>query len=89
MCVFQYGPLPPHLDPGRDALLQRWAQGDGYRDAAGRAVSQRVTGVWRRPDVYQQHRDQLHATPAPRDACPAKRRRSDGPDQVGAVGGRW
>ncbi|CAL8402032.1 unnamed protein product [Boreogadus saida] len=77
-----YGLPPPHLDPGRDALLQRWAQGDGYRDAAGRAVSQRAAGVWRRPEVYQQHRDQLHATPAPRDACPAKRRRSDSPDQT-------
>ncbi|CAL8362860.1 unnamed protein product [Lota lota] len=82
----RYGPPPPHPDPTREALLERWAQEDCYRNAAGRAVNHRA-GVWKRPDVYQQHRDQLPAPPAPRDD-PAKRRRSDGPEQTSFSGSK-
>ncbi|KAK0132706.1 hypothetical protein N1851_032412 [Merluccius polli] len=108
------GPPPPYHSTTREAVLERWAQPDGYRSTPGRIVNHRA-GMWKRPDVPQHHRDQFpqhhrdqfpqhhrdqfpqhhrdqfpqhHAPPAPRDDCPAKRRRSDGPEQTSFSGSK-
>ncbi|KAM4545350.1 uncharacterized protein PAE49_017957 isoform 2-T2 [Odontesthes bonariensis] len=71
----------------------RWASSDCRRSFPGRSANNRE-GPWKRPALHQR-REQLHHHspppqnhPAPRDVCPAKRRRDSGPDQSSHPGSR-
>ncbi|CAG5877705.1 unnamed protein product [Menidia menidia] len=77
--------LPPPPD--------RWAPSDCRRSFPTRLANDRE-GPWKRP-AFHQRREQLHqhSPPpqhhlAPRDVCPAKRRRDSAPDQPSHPGSR-
>lgn len=83
-CFWQHG--DPRLNRNNRELQpppDRWAASDRHRNFTGRMVNNRP-GPWKRPAIHQRHH---HSPPphhhlAPRNECPAKRKRDSGPDQV-------